>query len=220
MIRIAEKDSCWNKAYGFSCTENIVEIEDFSFSKKPKITQYLHDLKYRNDFSVIPEITAIIRKKYTAKRFLSGGFLISIPPSRERPKQPIEMLAEALAETFNMTYIKDAIPCAVVDTTTPVANNQHAKSRKFNHYYVPDSELLKDIDRKSKIILFDDFYDTGGTMKNVASEMQALGFENINVFTICYTKSAKRRITLNKMLLNTLKLFILQISATEHFFNI
>lgn len=96
-----------------------------------------------------------------------------------------------------MSYIPDAIPCEVVDTTTPVPQKQHSKNRIYVQYYIPDSEVLSSLDRNAKIILFDDYYDTGETIASAASAMQAIGFSNINVFTLVCSKSVKRRFMRN-----------------------
>ena len=146
---------------------------------------------------MIVPIVSEIAAYNEAREFLEGGILIAVPPAKKRDIQPVEQLAQALSVKLSLNYIADAIPCEIVDTTDPIPETQRAKNRDYVHYYIPDTEKLRDVRRDAKIILFDDYYDTGSTMRCAAGALEDIGFTNVNVFTVGYTKAAKKRFMQN-----------------------
>lgn len=197
MIRIWEEEVHFHKGYAFACTENTVATPYRLIFKKTKTSEYLRRLKYSDDFSVIVPIVSEIAANNEAREFLEGGILIAVPPAKKRNIQPVEQLAQALSVKLSLNYIADAIPCEIVDTTNPIPETQRAKNRDYVHYYIPDTEKLRDVRRDAKIILFDDYYDTGSTMRCAAGALEDIGFTNVNVFTVGYTKAAKKRFMQN-----------------------
>lgn len=198
MIRIIERESCWRKAYAFACTVNRITTPFRIFSKRTRVSSRLNRLKYKGDLSVIPLIVSEVSGNSFICGFLEGGILIPVPPSKERKVQPVYELSRALAGAFNLEYIEDAIPCIIVDITESLSEEDRFKSREHPQHYVPSTEVLSSVDRKRKIILFDDLYDTGATMMSASRSLSELGFTDINVFTLGYSAAARKRFMKNR----------------------
>ena len=128
---------------------------------------------------------------------MEGGILVAIPPTQKRDVQPVEQLAKTLAVKLSINYITDAFSCEIVETTKPIPKDQRAKNRKYIHYFVPDTKKLEEIKRDANIILFDDYFDTGTTLKYAAIALKDIGFSNVNIFTVGYTKAAIKRFIQN-----------------------
>ena len=74
-------------------------------TKRTEMGELVYQLKYKKDDSVVQQIIAEVKK------CISGidkfDFIIPIPPSNvNRPKQPVQLVCEALSKEFNVPLLK------------------------------------------------------------------------------------------------------------------
>lgn len=194
MIRLIENFSPWNKGYAVSSMKNIIEKQGHRRFELTKAGRYLYRLRVENDYSVIMPLVSDITHYRLVREFLSGGVLVPVPPTKERVIQPVEQIALQVAGKLNLKVELKLFSGILQDTTAPVSEDEKNKSRKFDHIYIPSDETLSKYDKNQRFIIFDDYYDTGRTMTSIVTVLKELGFQNIDIFTVCITQRAKKRI--------------------------
>ncbi|MCU0701698.1 MAG: hypothetical protein MUC96_34755 [Myxococcaceae bacterium] len=154
---------------------------------RSEIGELLYLLKYKSDAGTV---TAIVDAAVAfIDRWKRGGglevdVLVPVPPSRQRPTQPVLLVAEALAQRLG-------VPCAT-HCVTKVRDMPELKNvYEFNErdrLLAGAHQVDKAQAQGRKVLLFDDLYRSGATMNAISSALYDSGGA-ADVFALTITKS-------------------------------
>lgn len=151
---------------------------------RPPVAERLYAIKYRQDYAVASEIVEV------AADFLRGlgwkyHWLVPVPPSTTRTRQPVLELAEQVAKAtrapFGLLIEATRSTSALKGVTDP---DERAKLLD-GLYQVTHAHAVAGKD----ILLFDDVYRSGATMNAIAEVLYAAGAHCVDALTITKTRS-------------------------------
>jgi len=157
---------------------------------RSKIGEMLYQLKYRNDDTQVDLIAQIaagfLKQTFQHKR--STHRVVPVPPSTMRKRQPVYLLAHAIAAQLNIPILESAVQRV---TFTSAAKNtedidQRMRDQQDAFAMSPDSDVSGKV-----VLLFDDLYQSGATAGSVARVLKEQG----NAAEICFLAITKTRRT-------------------------
>ena len=157
-------------------------------TKRSEIGELLYRLKYRKDSSVLDDIIT------TASQFIKSpnwamDLIVCVPPSRKGRKfQPVPPIAIGIGRVLGIDVCVDAI---VKVKDTPELKNIFDFEERMR--ILKDGFQMRDpVVAGNSILLFDDLYRSGATLKTVSSLLQREGkVKNVYVFTLTMTRSIR-----------------------------
>jgi competence protein ComFC len=152
-------------------------------TKRSEVGELLYQLKYESDATTVASI--VDTAAASVARWKPGvDLLVPVPPSRQRAKQPVLLVAQALAERLG-------VPCAC----TCVTKVRDVPELKNVYDYNERDRLLAgahQVDKAQvqgrKVLLFDDLYRSGATMNAISAALYDSGAA-ADVFALTITKS-------------------------------
>jgi predicted amidophosphoribosyltransferase len=153
---------------------------------RTNIAEMLYQLKYnKKDKSKIEplaeEICKFMKTRLVTK-WLST--IIPVPPSdTEREFQPVIEIAKSIGNKLKIDVCND---CVLKTKNTSFMKNMtlEERERKLNGIFEVKSNLIKN----KKVLLFDDIYQTGSTLKEITKVLYSEGHvQNVYVLTITKT---------------------------------
>jgi len=153
-------------------------------TQRSEIGELLYRLKNRSDESFLQQIAE------TAVRFLESwkpdvDIIVPVPPSRNRAKQPVFLLADALGSRLNIPVKRDS-----VERTRNVPELKNVYDFKERSRLLEDAHVAKTrVISGKKVLLFDDLYRSGATMNAVTRALYDAGAKVVLAFTITRTRS-------------------------------
>ena len=154
-------------------------------TKRTKIGELLYRLKYQSDKSVIPAILDFIKKSIT--NIDKMNLIIPVPPSnKSRNYQPVYEIAESLSLEYGVPFIKNAL-----------SKKSSAELKNITDTDERERILKESISLKSgldfsdkKVLVIDDLYRSGATLKAVTSVILEHGnAKDVFVLTLTKTRS-------------------------------
>lgn len=131
--------------------------------------------KYRGDYEIIYIFEKEIKmtfQTYFSKKRLS---IVPIPLSSERKKERGFNQAEAIAQFFNQP-IKSIL--------TRKSSEKQSKKSKVERIFSENPFQLKNIEPLEDVLLVDDLYTTGTTLRQAANLLKQIGAKTIYSFTL------------------------------------
>ncbi|WP_022931128.1 ComF family protein [Treponema bryantii] len=182
----------WIEGYAFSVHtiysiytgENEYGHPQFDTKRSP-MGELVYQLKYKQNISVLPEIIKLLKSDNTFLEYINKDFVIMVPATNKNRKfQPVEVVADAIGKEFNIKIIKNMIEA---DNHVEIKQVEKAKKIDILKSSYSYSENLS-VNKESKIIIFDDVYDSGSTMNVVADLLQQNGYKNLYAFALTHTR--------------------------------
>ena len=156
-------------------------------TERTEIGQFVYDLKYGNDRTVIPKIIEIIIKQITG--FDKMNVIIPIPPSKTRENQPVQLIADALGTKLGIPVIKHEV--VKIKATPELKNIVNPIEREEILGDAFSLEGKYNLNGKS-VLLIDDLYRSGSTLRAITGILYDNG--NVeNVYVIALTKTRSNR---------------------------
>jgi predicted amidophosphoribosyltransferase len=128
---------------------------------RSEIGEALFKLKYRSDFSQVQVIAAQINQSL-ASHFVSSNFVVPMPASKQRERQPVTEIAREVARLMN-------IPCneeLLIKTTQTLPMKdiptQQEKVEKLMSAFAINDQLGTG---PYNLLIIDDLYDTGSSLE-------------------------------------------------------
>ncbi len=155
----------------------------FSTTRSP-VGELLYKLKYRQDKSAIGELAEAAADFCKNKWQLRIDVIIPVPPTQARRVQPVQAVAEVLA------VLLDAPLCAGLKK---VKKTPQLKDLTDYHEIMEALEDAFEIDpngtKGKRILLFDDLYGSGATVRTIAEGLlKQGGAKSVHLLTL--TKKA------------------------------
>ena len=149
---------------------------------RSEIGEALYQLKYKSDWSKVEFLANAIYEHIKADKNIH--FIIPMPASNPREKQPVSEIANIVAEKLGVPIFHNIL-----------SKTQNGQSLKDLNRKEDKIELLKDSftvnkaitnDGKWNVLLIDDLYHTGATMEAACKALQSYSKVN-NVYVIALT---------------------------------
>ena len=148
---------------------------------RPEAGEALFQLKYRSDFSQVPIIAQQMKTSF-GDAFTSVDFVIPMPPSKARARQPVVEIAKEYARLNDIPCYEDLL---VKTSKTPpmkdIADREERVSTlmgAFTAYDVLDEGLYN-------ALIIDDLFDTGSSLEAATNILRGYNkIQNIYVATV------------------------------------
>jgi len=161
------------------------------YPKRTEIGEMLYQLKYKNDRSKI-EPLATKAYDFMKTRLVTKWLfcIVPVPPSdNTRVFQPVIELAKLLGKKLNIEINNDCLQ--KIKNTEIMKNNEMSakeKEKKLNGAFRIKDKTFEN----KKILLFDDIFQTGSTLKEITRVMYEEG--NVqNVYALTITKTTTKK---------------------------
>ncbi len=149
----------------------------------------LHRLKYRQDYSKI-DILANFVIELMKTRMVTPyiNVILPTPPSNKRDIQPVEVIAEKVAKSLKIIFDKNyLVKNRNTEQLKEIENQAEREKILEGAFEVKDLKY-----QNRKVLLFDDVYDSGTTLKEITKMLYNVGkVSNVYVVTLTKTRSCK-----------------------------
>jgi predicted amidophosphoribosyltransferase len=132
----------------------------------------LFQLKYRNDWSQVEPLAAQIKASLLPE-FGEIGFIVPMPASTTRARQPVDELAKELGKITNTPVFDNIIVKALAPQGSPQLKNLNTRQEKdeaLNGRFSINPTITDE--GCWNALLLDDLFDTGATMDAVAKTLK------------------------------------------------
>jgi predicted amidophosphoribosyltransferase len=139
---------------------------------RSEVGEALFRLKYRNDFSKAEPLSAEI-EQHLVPKFGPIGFIVPMPGSTQRSKQPVTEVGRELSKRLNVPLFENILVKLPAPAGAAALKNLVGKQAKV--------EALKDRfdindaitnDGKWNVLVVDDLYDTGASMEAACAKLR------------------------------------------------
>ena len=175
-------------------TNNIIKIF-YLFEYKDLIRKKIIEFKF-NDKSYLYKtfLNIILKNKKICKLLNSYDIIIPVPmfekKKSKRGYNQTELISKEIAKRLDITFNNNILFKIKENKTQSLLNYHERKQNVLNVYKINDSET-KNVSNK-KIILFDDIYTTGFTVKECIKELEKLNPKKVDVLVLAKGKIENR----------------------------
>ena len=174
---------------GFVLDRHIISSRPIGYSgehmqfdtTRSALGELVYQLKYKDGQpDDIIETASIFLKEHWRD---SIDCVVSPPPSRHRAKQPVVLIADGIAGSLGVTH---KLAAAVKTTATPQMKNVVVQERDplLSATIQPGTDSVEG----RQILIVDDLWETGSTMRRVAEVLRTMGASEIRVLAMTRTK--------------------------------
>ncbi len=165
-------------------------LDDGSFDNTyTKTGEALNKLKYHNDYSQITTLSEIATD-FLKTRIVTPyiDVIIPAPPSNyDREKQPVFEIAKNISRTLNIPLDEEYIE-KIKDTN----QLKSIENKKERNNILSGAFGVQDLRYKNKkILLFDDLYRSGSTLKEITKILYNAEVNNVYVMALTKTRTKK-----------------------------
>ena len=157
---------------------------DIYDTKRSEIGELLFQLKYRDKLSASRKIVEAA-SSYLKRSRSKFDLIVPVPPSGPRKVQPVELLAQGIGDELKLPVVD----CVTTRrAATPLKGVVYAEERLelMQGLY----EVNRDSTVGKRILLFDDFFRSGTTLKTITDLLMSDGCaQSVRVLTITRTRS-------------------------------
>lgn len=175
-------------------TNNIIKIF-YLFEYKDLIRKKIIEFKFNDKSYLYKTFSNIILKNKKICKLLNSYDIIIPVPMFEKKKSKrgynqTELISKEIAERLDIMFNNNILFKIKENKTQSLLNYHERKQNVLNVYKINDSET-KNVSNK-KIILFDDIYTTGFTVKECIKELEKLNPKKIDVLVLAKGKIENR----------------------------
>lgn len=154
------------------------------FIYKDEIVRTIHNLKYNGDKPLAEKLATYLIEAYATTEF-NADIITAVPMHPNKLKvrgyNQAELLAQAVAEKFNIPYLP--LCRKVVDNPTQTALSYMERKTNIKGVFAFNAEYKQDV--KNKIVLIiDDIFTTGATSNELTSIIKKAGANKVYVLTL------------------------------------
>lgn len=175
-------------------TNNIIKIF-YLFEYKDLIRKKIIEFKFNDKSYLYKTFSNIILKNKKICKLLNSYDIIIPVPMFEKKKSKrgynqTELISKEIAKRLDITFNNNILFKIKENKTQSLLNYHERKQNVINVYKINDSEM-KNV-RNKKIILFDDIYTTGFTVKECIKELEKLNPKKVDVLVLAKGKIENR----------------------------
>ena len=175
-------------------TNNIIKIF-YLFEYKDLIRKKIIEFKFNDKSYLYKTFSNIILKNKKICKLLNSYDIIIPVPMFEKKKSKrgynqTELISKEIAKRLDITFNNNILFKIKENKTQSLLNYHERKQNVINVYKINDSET-KNVSNK-KIILFDDIYTTGFTVKECIKELEKLNPKKVDVLVLAKGKIENR----------------------------
>jgi len=173
----------WDKGYVLDVhiVSSTSKSENDFETTRTELGELLYQLKYRGKYEIAGEIISLIKpflRSFTELKDVN--LVIPVPSSKRRDFQPVDELAMAISEYLCVEFSDE-----VLEKTSPLQVKNMSKGTR-NLKGSIDAKMKLDV--PSNILLVDDLYETGKTLKECVAVLK--DDPNIdNIYVLAMTKT-------------------------------
>lgn len=187
-VNVKKIEGIWD--IGFSLDRHTISSTPIGYNEyghmqfvtiRPEAGEALFQLKYRSDFTQVPIIASQMYDSL-AKEYPFVSFIVPMPASRQRQRQPVAEIARSLANLMK-------VPCLdrflIKNKATPAMKDIHDRNEKVktleNAFLINDTlaEGLYDV------LVVDDLFDTGSSLEAATNVLKSCGkIQHVYVATV------------------------------------
>jgi predicted amidophosphoribosyltransferase len=128
---------------------------------RSEIGEALFQLKYRSDFSQVQVIATQIQQSLS-HYFVATSFVIPMPASKQRERQPVTEIAKEVARLMNVPCHEDLlIKTAQTPPMKDIPTQQEKVEKLMNAFAINDKLEAGSYN----LLIVDDLYDTGSSLE-------------------------------------------------------
>jgi predicted amidophosphoribosyltransferase len=189
-IKLKEVHGNWAAGYALDKHTVSSTFDGYDDNGHPKFTtirtevgEATYQLKYRQDWTKTVPLAQEIHEKIIPELGVKIGFVVPMPASNERERQPVTEVANEVAKLLN-------VPCfdgMLTKTKGQSLKNLHTKEEKIQALEGTFSlnELITN-NGKWNVLVVDDLFDSGATMEAACSKLRSYNKVN-NVYVATLT---------------------------------
>jgi len=187
-VNVQEIKGTWN--LGYSLDKHTISSTPIGYNAsgymqfdtvRPEAGEALFQLKYRSDYSQIPLIAEQMNISFGVS-FSTACFVIPMPPSKSRQRQPVTEIARELAQLMNIPCIENLLlKTGSTPSMKDIASREEKVSALINAFSVRD--VLND--GNYDVLIVDDLFDTGASLEAATLVLKKYSkIRNIYVVTV------------------------------------
>ena len=173
----------WDKGYVLDVhvISSTSKSENDFETTRTKLGELLYQLKYRGKYEIAGEIISLIKPFFRSFIELKDvNLIIPVPSSKKRDFQPVDELAMAISEYLHVEFsdliLEKISPLQVKNMSKGARNLKGSINAKIK------------LDKPCNILLVDDLYETGKTLKECVAVLK--DDPNINnIYVLAMTKT-------------------------------
>ncbi len=181
----------WKKGWAIDQhTLSSIPLADGSFeTKRTDLGEALYQLKYKNHYELIDPIARycvyFLNENVWATRSFAG--VIVTPPSKQRNRQPVQEIAELIAQYLNIPISLNYLTKIKVTEQLKSVPYEEKKEILAGAYQVADLRYWN-----KSVLLFDDLFCSGATLQEVTKTLYEQGkVKSVFVLTLTKTRTKK-----------------------------
>lgn len=162
---------------------------------RSSLGEFIYDIKYDQNYISTEGVSAVYDRfkgivEEDVKAFFAEKnieYIIAAPSSKDRKIQPVDVIASFLSHMMNTPYIKNAL----IKTTGNPSKNMNLSEKKnlSKEIKINDIQFLKENIMGENILIVDDLYESGETLKACTSVLQDVeGIGKIYILAMTKTK--------------------------------
>ena len=156
------------------------EHMQFDTTRSP-LGELVYQLKYRHGQvdDIVETAAAFVRERLEG----SVDCVVPSPPSLHRARQPVMLIADGLATSLGIPMLTNAIEKT---TATPQMKNVplHEREPLLTEAIQPGTDAVQN----RRILLIDDLWETGSTLRRVAEVLMNMGASEVRALAMTRTK--------------------------------
>jgi predicted amidophosphoribosyltransferase len=141
-------------------------------TKRSEVGEALYQLKYRHDFSKAEPLATEL-KTHLVPKFGPIGFVVPMPPSNARERQPVTEIARLLSEKIGAPMFDNILVKRAPAANTPQLKDiagKDAKIAALTDRFTINPAIAND--EKWNVLLVDDLFDSGASMEAAATKLK------------------------------------------------
>ncbi|AWF81403.1 ComF family protein [Microbulbifer sp. A4B17] len=134
------------------------------------VGELLYQLKYKQDFKKVHPIAQLMHEQIV-KKFTDIDFIIGMPPSKKRDRQPVTAIAERVSALSNKPLSKNLL---LKPLATPQVKNITVREERLKtlmHAFALHNDVIQKYltAHSYNVLIIDDLYDTGTSLEAVTT---------------------------------------------------